>query len=150
MARPLKYNPVSRLNVSLGGPKIKLNALSYGKLLEALVDGPCTYNDLVEHTGLEKGTVRGVMNVLVGKSAGVAKLARICAWDMNGRGIRNIMVFEWAPGQRDVPMPKMSNAERSAKYRLNKSNRALNRGLANFESGVRHDRSRQEDIHERT
>jgi hypothetical protein len=152
MARPLNYNPVSRLNVSMGGPKLKVNAMSFGKLIEALVDGPCTYEDLRDECGLKVQTIRGVVKVLMGEIGGVKKMVRICGWDMNARNIRNIMVFEWAPGKRDVPRPCMTMAERAAKYRDKKrqSIRALTKGLNNFESGIRHDHSREESVNERT
>ncbi len=134
MAKPINFNPKSLGNLSnLNAPKVKVNALAYGHVMKALHEGPCTYDDLVEASGLEKSTVRGIITVLVKLG-----LVRICGWDINGRNVRCITVFEWAPGKKSVPMPKMTGAERSKRYRENVAKRALLQGMNGFHRGGQH------------
>lgn len=117
MARPLTPNPMSYLNIGTNAPKLKLNALCFAKLMEALVHGPCTYEGLEEACGLQIATIRNIINALRGKGAGIERMVRICGWDPDGRGTLSIMVFEFAPGKKDVPRPSIGTAGRSKRYR---------------------------------
>lgn len=129
MARPNNYNPASLLNVNKNPIKLKLNAMSYGKLLEALIEGPCTYKDLEAATGLHEWTIRGVIQVLTGQVGGVRKLVHVCGWDTDRRGLRTIKVYKFDPDKRDMPRPRKSVAERSKAYRERSKTRFISNAL---------------------
>lgn len=134
MAAPISFNPVSLINLGVKGRgQNRLTHVLYAKLVRALIDGPCTYEDLVDETGLHVTTLVSAIRALRNE-----KLVRVCDWLPNGRDVRCVMVFEWAPGKRDVPMPRMTVAQRAKRYRDNTAKRALTQGMTAFHDGEKH------------
>lgn len=109
----------------------RLNAGAFFNLLTALTTGPCTYLDLVEASGLNIWTVR--IWVRTGRAKG---FIRICDWERNNRNIPSTMVFEWAPGKRDKPRPKMTDAQRRQAWRDRQPKKTLTAGMNQFMAGV--------------
>lgn len=97
---------------------IKVNAMSYAKLLRELHDGPFSFAELAQNTGLHYHTVRDYVNALHRE-----RLVHIALWEKDklGRDCKPL----WSYGQaRDKKRERMTAAERQERHRAKK------RGLA--------------------
>ncbi len=102
---------------------IRVNAIAIAEMLKAAQDGIYTAFELVEMTGLSINTVRGYMNVF--HKAGVI---HVCDWEEDIRGNRTRKVYKLGKG-KDMPKPKMSQAEVNKRYREKVKNLKLMAGL---------------------
>lgn len=97
-----------------GGAVVKVNALSFAKMLRCLTDGPSTIRDVMHETGLHYVTTRDYLTAL--HKEGVI---HICAWDRDSRNGPTIKVY--ALGEKtDAKRPKQTDGERQARYRNRK------------------------------
>ena len=71
--------------------------------------------DLVEETGLTKGTVRKYLNALWNH-----KVVRIAAWEAARDGRRVVAVYKIGV-KEDAKQPRMTDAERKARYKARKA-----------------------------
>jgi transcription initiation factor IIE alpha subunit len=91
----------------------KVNAGTFARLVSHLMIG-ASVADLVEETGLTKATVRKYLNALYNHG-----VVRISAWEASTAGRYVIAVYKVGQ-QTDVKQPRMTPAERKAKYRTKK------------------------------
>lgn len=91
-------------------PPIKVNAMSYAKLVAAVVASPSTVHDLAEETGLHHLTVASHIQAMRRE-----RLVHISAWEKDTLGRDAIAVWQWGHG-RDRPRGRLTGAQRSAAY----------------------------------
>lgn len=99
------------------------------RLLVELMHGPSTHVDLVQSTGMVDSTVRLWVQAF---RANPHRPVRVGAWDRYGNGGWK-PVYELNPeGLPDAPKPpKLTDAQRQAKWRAAKKNQRLRRaGIA--------------------
>lgn len=101
----------------------KINAMTQARLIEAMLDGTLTCQELAEHTGLHYVTVLQYTRELHRAGA-----AHICQWDADSRGRHLIRVYKIGRG-RDARRPRMTSAERQARTRQAKKDLAHMRQL---------------------
>jgi hypothetical protein len=91
---------------------MRVNAMLLFKMIKAMMIAPRSYDELVDLTGLHRRTI--AKWIAEGKRQG---LVYIAAWDCRGGNAKR-PEFAWGD-KHDVPMPKMSVAERNKVYRRN-------------------------------
>lgn len=89
----------------------KINAMTQARLIEAMLDGTLTCQELAEHTGLHYVTVLQYTREL--HKAGAA---HICQWEADSRGRHLIRVYKIGRG-KDAKRPRMTSAQRQARTR---------------------------------
>lgn len=89
----------------------KLNAITNARLIEAMLDGTLTCQELADHTGLHYVTVLQYTRELHRAGA-----AHVCQWEQDSRGRHMIRVYKLGRG-RDARRPKLTSAERQARTR---------------------------------
>jgi len=94
------------------GPRPRISWNTNAVLMRTLWDGPHTMAELVEETGLSQSTIRGYI-----KAMRKQKLVAIVDLLMSGNGNRCIHVYQWRPDTKDYRVPKMTQAQRQARYR---------------------------------
>lgn len=114
--------------------KVHANPLTMAFLLDILTTSPASYAELEEATGWKRQTLCRWMAPMRKASPDRRKLIRIAGWDLDPRGVACIPMFEFAPGKRDVPMPRITNAERARRYRAKQKAIRLNAILASKEN----------------
>jgi hypothetical protein len=105
---------------SIPGKKTRINALSYKNLFLTLMEGPHTYKELAEETGLAVYTIRTFMTAFR-KSP---RLVRIAEWHEDVRGYQTTPAFQWGT-KPDAKRTPLSNAERQRLCRQRKKIRQL-------------------------
>lgn len=90
---------------------IKVGALSYAKLIKALMDRPCTIAELAEETGLHYLTVCHYTVALHNEGA-----IHIALWEKDSRGRDAIKAYRLGEG-RDARRVKMTQVERQRRTR---------------------------------
>jgi len=98
---------------------IKVNAISFAKLVAAMLDGTMTKKELAEAVGLHYLTVCQYTRELHLQGA-----AHIVMWEKDSRGRDSMPVFQIGAG-RDKPRHKDSQADRAKKYRAKKNAMAV-------------------------
>lgn len=92
---------------------MKLNATFTALLIRELVDGPYTYADLGEHTGLHYCTVRDLVKALRERN-----LVRVAEWHTDARGRHSLAAFVFdASGKPDAVKPKFTQYQRLQRRR---------------------------------
>lgn len=87
-----------------GKYQIKLNAVMFTMMLEDLLSGPCTPQDLAEHTGMAVLTVQRTLRVMHRRG-----VVHIAAWGEDARGAMTLRVFALGHGKdAKKPPPKTS------------------------------------------
>ena len=94
-----------------GRKVVKVNAMSYAKLLSLLWDGGYTLQELAEETGLHVLTVSDYTKALYKE-----KMAHIAGWAPDARGRICCRVYKLGPG-KDAKRQPLTKAERQAKRR---------------------------------
>ena len=107
MAKPRKITPV------------KLNALSVAKMMRTLMDGPATAKDLINVSGLSRGTVYNYMKALKSEQC-----VYVCAWEKSVLNRDAIKVFALGKG-KDAVKSKKSKAQIAAECRERKKFKIL-------------------------
>jgi hypothetical protein len=104
MAKPIPpYQKDKRL--------IKINAISYAKLVKLMLDGTHTCQELADETGLHYLTVLQYARELYRVDA-----AHICAWEMDALGRDALKIYKIGPG-KDAKRHKDTAAERQRRRR---------------------------------
>lgn len=98
---------------------IKMNAISFAKLVAAMLDGTMTKRELAEHTGLHYLTVCQYTRELHLQGA-----AHIALWEKDALGRDSMPVFQIGVG-RDKKRHKDSQTDRAKKYRAKKNAMAV-------------------------
>lgn len=109
-------NSTTRLR---GRTTIKVNAMAYAHMVELMLDGTHSCQELARATGLHYVTVLDYTRAMHRAGA-----AHICAWEKDKRGRDLIKVYRIGRG-RDAKRHKLSARERSARYREKIKNREL-------------------------
>lgn len=94
---------------------IKMNAISFGKLVAAMLDGTMTKKELADVTGLHYLTVCQYTRELHLQGA-----AHICMWEKDSLNRDCMPVFKIGEG-RDKPRHKDTQSDRAKKYRAKKN-----------------------------
>ena len=93
---------------------VKINAMSQAKLIEAMLDGVYTCEQLAEETGLHYVTV-----LQYARELHRVKAAHISSWEKDSRGRDVIKVYRIGRG-KDAKREKMTAAQRQARARAKK------------------------------
>ena len=102
----------------------RVNAIAFSKLMRCLHDGPHTLRELVQETGLTRGTVSLYVHALRRE-----KLVRIAGWDTDSIGRTCLPAFAIG-SEPDARRVKMSRKESNARYRASVAMKTLCRALA--------------------
>jgi hypothetical protein len=98
---------------------IKMNAISYGKLVAAMLDGTLTKHELADHTGLHYSTICQYTRELHLQGA-----AHIDHWEKDSYGRDSMPVFRIGRG-KDAKRFKMTAADRTRRTRAKKASLEL-------------------------
>lgn len=98
---------------------VRLGALSMAKITRALLDGPCSVNELKLVSGLNVSTLHEYMRAL--RKEGVV---HICAWEKDATGRESLRVFKLGSG-KDAPRAKKSKAQIARECRKRKQDAKL-------------------------
>ena len=93
---------------------IRVNALSFAKMLRCLTDGPSTIREVCDETGLHYVTTREYLAALHKE-----KVIYIAAWDRDAHGRSCIKVYGLGE-KADAKRPRLSDRERQVNYRNRK------------------------------
>lgn len=93
------------------GPQIKVNAMSYAKLVRALYTNPMTKGGLAEVTGLHIWTVRGYVDALHKE-----EVIHIVGWEKDGMGRDVTAIYGWGIGV-DVKRAAKTGAQKARERR---------------------------------
>lgn len=113
-----------------GKTTIKVNAMAYAHLVELMLDGTHSCQELARATGLHYVTVLDYTRAMHRAGA-----AHICAWEKDKRGRDLIKVYRIGRG-RDAKRQKLSARERSARYREKIRHRELMEKICSAPSAV--------------
>lgn len=106
-------------NPRKGGEVIRINALSFAKLMRCIMDGPSTISDAQEETGMHYVTTRRYLKALHRE-----RVIHVCGWEPDVRGRPVIIVY--ALGDKpDVARKRLSHTQRQQAYRNRKKLRLL-------------------------
>ena len=98
------------------GAKSRPNPLAIRVLLTALMEGPHTYADLAEASGLHEQTVRHWLVPFRKRVAGLPRVVHIAEWHPDPRGYPTRPAFAWGD-KPDAKRRALSNAERQRRVR---------------------------------
>lgn len=98
---------------------VRLGALSMAKITRALLDGPCSINELKLVSGLNISTLHEYMRAL--RKEGVV---HICGWEKDTTGRESLRVFKLGSDQ-DAPRAKKSKAQIARECRKRKQDAKL-------------------------
>ncbi len=101
----------------------KINAITNAQLMLKLTEGVYTAFELAEETGLGIRTIRPYLTAM--HKVGVI---HITEWTEDAIGHRSMKVYKLGPG-KDVPKPRMTNAETRRRYRNKQKQIKLMRDL---------------------
>lgn len=116
--------------------KIRVNSMSYAKLIKLLHAGLFTIPQLAEECGLGIAAVHN--HTLALRREG---MLRIVEWERDCRNACTLRIYKLGPGP-DVKQPKMTGAERSRRWRDKKKRMQQNLVMAGKAKYVRGDNGR--------
>jgi predicted ArsR family transcriptional regulator len=105
---------VTRPPSNKGRRVIKINALTQARLIEAMLDGTMSIDELAEHTGLHAVTVQRYTRELHRVGA-----VHIAQWEKDARGRDAIRIFKIGRG-RDAKREKLTASQRQKRSREKK------------------------------
>lgn len=103
---------------------VRLGALSMAKLTRALLEGPCSIQELQEVSGLSVNTIHTYMRALRKEKA-----AHISAWEKDATGRDSFRVYKLGPG-KDAPRSRKSKAQIAKECRKRKQEALLHQSFA--------------------
>lgn len=106
-----------------GTSKPRLNSILFAMLLEDLMEGPSTWTELSEKTGLCRGSVLAAIRAMKDR-----KLVHIAGWERDAAGRINVPAFQLGRG-RDAVKPVKTRAAVNRDQRAKSASSAL-RGTA--------------------
>lgn len=104
---------------------VKINALSYAKMIAALIQCPATVQELAEETGLHHLTVAIHVRALYKE-----KVIRIGGWDHDSMGRQQIKVWAWGKGEDAPKREPKTNAQIKRRARARRKQREMARLMA--------------------
>lgn len=116
--------------MNLRAPQIKINALSYAKLVRALTQTPRTKPELAEITGLHIWTCRGYVDALHNE-----EVIHIVDWRKDGMGRDTTPVYQWGMGV-DMKRRAKSGAQKARDRRARRRQELLDAQKASLHRGV--------------
>lgn len=108
--------------------QLKVNAMSYAKLVKELHDGPYSFAELAENIGLHYHTVRDYVNAMHREG-----LVHIVSWDKDSYGRDCKPLWTFGPG-KDKRRARMTQAERQQRHRAKKRSLDIMHKLASMEA----------------
>lgn len=99
-----------------GKYQVKLNAVMFAEMLGEMMDGPCTAQDLAQHTGMHVLTVQRTLRPLYRRG-----LVHISGWERDAQGRWVIRVFKLGAGKDMKRPPPKKKAQRLRESRARKS-----------------------------
>jgi transcription initiation factor IIE alpha subunit len=99
---------------------IKVNALSYAKMLSALIDDKLSYKGLAKRTGLNYTTVRDYVNAMHKE-----RVVHICGFNRDTINRDNERLWKFGRN-RDADRRLLTHAERQHKPRSNREKHSEN------------------------
>ena len=119
----MKLKPLKNLKIDKPIPPrnkskriIKVNALSYAKLVLMMLDGTYNCKELAEMTGLHYVTV-----LQYARELHLSGAAHIHMWEKDSRGRDNIVVYKIGKN-KDAKRSRLTPKERQARYRNKRRN----------------------------
>jgi hypothetical protein len=103
---------------------VRLGALSMAKVMRALMDGPCSIQELKVISGLSINTLHEYMRAL--RKEGVAHIG---AWEKDATGRDSLRVYKLG-SEKDAPRSKKSKAEVARDCRKRKQDAQLTQSFA--------------------
>lgn len=103
---------------------VRLGALSMAKLTRALLEGPCSIQELQSVSGLSVNTIHSYMRALRKE-----KVVHISAWEKDATGRDSFRVYKLGLG-KDVPRSRKSKAQIARECRKRKQEALLNQSFA--------------------
>ncbi|APW43323.1 winged helix-turn-helix domain-containing protein [Rhodoferax saidenbachensis] len=103
---------------------VRLGALSMAKVMRALMDGPCSIQELKVISGLSINTLHEYMRAL--RKEGVAHIG---AWEKDATGRDSLRVYKLG-NDKDAPRSKKSKAEVARDCRKRKQDAQLTQSFA--------------------
>lgn len=100
------------LNVTFRRKQVKVGAVLYARMVEMMLHGTFSCQEMAEETGLHYVTVLEYTREL--HRAGAAHIAH---WDKDNRGRDVIKIYKIGKG-KDAKREKLSQAERQARQRI--------------------------------
>lgn len=94
--------------------KPRLNGILFAMLLEELIAGPSTWQELSEHTGLSRNTILNTLQALRKR-----KLVYVAAWEKDPRGAATMRAYAFGD-KPDMKRPRRTPAETKREYRARK------------------------------
>lgn len=119
-----------------GSSKPRLNSILFAMMLEELMEGPTTWTELSEKTGLCRGTVLAAVRAMRDK-----KLVHIAGWERDAGGRINVPAFQLGR-KGDTPKPVKSRSAINRDQRAKLAAPAL-RGTVFAGLGAMNDSSRR-------
>lgn len=95
--------------------QIKVNAMSYAKLVRELHDGPFSFAELAENTGLHYHTVRDYVNQLHKE-----RLVYVADWEKDRLGRDCKPLWSFGIDRKDKRRAKLTAKERQQRHRAKK------------------------------
>ena len=127
MKNPKRLDPTGRRSIVTKAPG-KVNAMSYAKLMQLLMQGTRTCKELAEETGLHIMTIYDYTYYLH-----KANVIHICMWDGTGRQQTRIYMLG---DKADAPRPSKSRQQIAEEYRARKSAKQLLQRMAGGTHGL--------------
>lgn len=103
-----------------GKYQVKLNAVMFSMMLEDLLAGPCTAQDIATHTGMNILTVQRTFRQMYAR-----KVVHISGWEQDTQGRWVIRVFSLGAGIDKKRPPKKTEAQRRKEWRERSAAREL-------------------------
>lgn len=100
---------------TIGKKQVKLNAVMFAMMLEELLSGPCTAQDIADYTGMSLLTVQRTLRAMYRR-----KVLHVAAWERDVAGRMTVRVFGLGAG-KDAKAPITTRSEMNRKYRLRKA-----------------------------
>ena len=104
---------------------VKINAMSYAKLVAALIQCPATVQELADETGLHHLTVSIHVRALYKEG-----VVRIGGWDHDSMGRQQIKVWAWGKGEDAPKRAPQTNAQINRRTRARRKQREMVRLMA--------------------
>jgi DNA-binding transcriptional ArsR family regulator len=108
-----------------GKYQVKLNAVMFAELIGELMEGPCTAQDLADHTGMHLLTVQRTLRPLYRR-----KLVHISGWEKDAQGRHVIRVFKMGADKDAKRPPPKPRALKKREYVARKALASVGAALA--------------------
>jgi len=104
--------------------KLRVGAVMSAVMLDMLVHGPCTRDELCEGTGLSPNTIRSYLRAWHNKG-----LIYIAAYSEDTRGRMQVEEWMWGPGMKDAARQPLTQCQLSERWRKKVRDIRINHAL---------------------